>query len=121
MSRVLELVYTAWDLQGFAGDFGISSPPFIWNNKRRHKLCCELDAGFFLLYGFSHNDVDYILDTFPIVMRKDIDVHGDYITKQTVLGIYDAMKVAIDRGEPYQTLLDPPPADLSVAHPPKSN
>ena len=26
---------------------------------------------------------------------------------------------AIETGEPYQTLLDPPPADSRVAHPPR--
>ncbi len=34
-----------------------------------------------------------------------------------ILEIYDAMNRAIETGEPYQTLLDPPPADPSVAHP----
>ncbi|MBU0703865.1 MAG: hypothetical protein KKC18_08355 [Chloroflexi bacterium] len=29
-----------------------------------------------------------------------------------------AMQRAIETGEPYQTLLDPPPADPRMAHPP---
>jgi hypothetical protein len=32
---------------------------------------CELDAVYFHLYGISKEDVDYIMDTFPIVKRKD--------------------------------------------------
>jgi hypothetical protein len=32
------------------------------------------------------------------------------------LEIYDAMGQAMESGEPYQTLLDPPPADPRVAH-----
>ncbi len=39
-----------------------------------------------------------------------------YRTKDAILSIYDAMQRAIDTGEPYQTLLDPPPADPHVAH-----
>jgi hypothetical protein len=29
------------------------------------------------------------------------------------------MQQAMDSGQPYQTRLDPPPADPSVAHPPR--
>lgn len=36
--------------------------------------------------------VDYIMDTFPIVRRKDEGKYdGDYRTKRTILKIYDAM------------------------------
>ncbi len=43
--------------------------------------------------------------------------NGDYRTKRVILGIYDKMKEAMETGKPYQTILDPPPADPSVAHP----
>jgi hypothetical protein len=33
------------------------------------------------------------------------------------LEIYDAMQQALDTGQPYQTLLDPPLADRRVGHP----
>jgi hypothetical protein len=54
--------------------------------------------------------VAYIMDTFPIVRRKDEGKYnGDYRTKRVILDIYDAMQKAIRKGQPYQTLLDPPP------------
>ena len=40
-------------------------------------------------------------------------------TKRVILEIYDAMAEAIRAGAPYCTLLDPPPADPRVAHPPR--
>ena len=61
------------------------------------------------------------METFPIVKRKDIkrttitDENGQvtqpgtYITKDTILSIYDAMTESIRTGVPYQTRLDPPP------------
>lgn len=119
-SRVLELTYTAWDLEPFANDCGYNGPPFRWDEQRRFLLRCELDAAFFHLYGIARDDVDYIMETFPIVKRKDIAAHGDYRTKLTILDIYDRMQRAIDTGEPYKTLLYPPPADPRVAHPPRS-
>ncbi len=60
------------------------------------------------------------MDTFPIVKRKDEAAHDEYRTKRVILDIYDAMQQAIETGQPYQTLLDPPPADPRVAHPPKN-
>jgi hypothetical protein len=72
-------------------------------------LRAELDAAFFHLYGVSREDTDHILDTFPIVRRKDEAQFGEYRTKRLILEIYDAMQQAMDTGMPYQTILDPPP------------
>ena len=35
LARVLELTYTAWDLQSFARDVGYEGAPFVWNEERR--------------------------------------------------------------------------------------
>jgi hypothetical protein len=64
--------------------------------------------------------VSYIMDTFPIVKRKDEAKHGTYRTKQTILQIYDALAESIATGTPYQTLLNPPPADPACCHPPRT-
>jgi hypothetical protein len=117
LPRVLELTYTAWDLEPFARDVGYDGPPFRWDPDRRVLLRAELDAAFLHLYGISHEDADYILDTFPIVRKNDEKTHGEYRTKRVILEIYDAMAEATRTGKPYQTRLDPPPADSSVAHP----
>ena len=69
----------------------------------------ELDAAFFHLYGIERDDVDYIMETFPIVKRKDEQRYGSFRTKEFILEIYDAMTEAARTGKPYQTILDPPP------------
>ncbi len=115
--RIAELAYTAWDLVGFADDLGATGPPFCWDPARRVLLRAELDACFFHLYGIERDDVDYIMDTFPIVKRKDEAAHGEYRTKRLILERYDAMAKAAETGEPYQTILDPPPAHDSLRHP----
>lgn len=170
LPRVLELTYTAWDLEPFACDCvagignreignrdeGISGyirqfvpeginptslppyslPPFKWNEARRFLLRCELDAAFFHLYlgeignseiASSENPTSllanpyslifYIMDTFPIVKRKDETAYGSYRTRDTILEIYDAMTEAMATGQPYQTRLDPPPGDVRCCHP----
>ncbi len=117
--RILELIYTAWDLAPFAGDCGYDGPPFRWDSARRFLIRCELDAAFFHLYGINLDDAAYILDTFPVVRKKDEAEHGEYRTKRVILEVYDRMAEAIRTGVAYETLLDPPPADARVAHPPR--
>jgi hypothetical protein len=114
--RVLELTFTAWDLQAFARDLGYDGPPFKWDEERRFLIRCELDAAFFHLYGISRDDADYIMETFPIVKRKDVKRFGEYRTKRVILEIYDEMEQARRTGRPYQTRLDPPPGDPRAAH-----
>ncbi len=116
LRRVLELTYTSHSLLGFAAALGYQVPPFLWNGHRRTYLKCEIDARIFLLYGMSRTDVDHIMDTFTIVRRKDAQQFGEYRTKRLILEIFDAMAEAETSGVPYQTVLDPPPADPRVAH-----
>jgi hypothetical protein len=74
-------------------------------DERLHQRC-ELDAAFFHLYGIEHEEVDYIMETFPIVKRKDIAEHGEYLTKRLILEIYDSMAEAERTGKPYQSPFD---------------
>jgi hypothetical protein len=124
---VLELTYTAYDMKPFVEDVWAELypdlatrpallAPFIWDEERRFKIRCELDALYFHLYGINRDAADYILETFPIVKRKDIAQHGEYRTKNLILKIYDAMQQAKESGRPYQTILNPPPADSLVGH-----
>jgi hypothetical protein len=96
-----------------------------------------LDAAFFHLYLGNPEEwraeakllttyfpspsaaVDYILDTFSIVKRKDEEKYGEYRTKRIIREIYDEMSQAIVMGQPFQTRLDPPPANPAVAHRPR--
>lgn len=116
--RVLELVYTSWDMAPFADDLGYEFEPFVWDEERRALLRAEIDAAYFHLYGIARDDADYILDTFPIVKRKDEQRFGEYRTKRLILEVYDAMAKAAETGDPYRTILDPRPGD-GPRHPPR--
>ena len=76
----------------------------------------ELDAAFLHLCGYDRDDADFAMDTFPVILRNDEKEHGEYLTKQFVLGRYDTLTKAAESGEPYQMILDPPPTDSVVAH-----
>ncbi len=57
------------------------------------------------------------MDTLPIVKRKDEEMfNGDYHTKRMILKIYDALTESIRTGHPYQSGLNPPPADPRCCH-----
>jgi hypothetical protein len=118
--RVIELAYTAYDMEGFARDLGDDGAPFRWDEQRRFGTRAELDAAFFHLYGIERDDVDYIMETFPIVKRKDEQRYGSFRTKELILDAYDAMAEAMRTGMPYQTILDPSPGH-GPRHPARRN
>ena len=103
-------------LQG-AGPFIGPSEAVIVKIARRFQLCCELDAAFLHLYGLSRDDTAYILDTFPIVRRKDEAAHGTYRTRDTILALYDQFAEASTSGQTFVSPLDPPPGDRNACHP----
>lgn len=108
LPRTIELTYNAWDLKLFAEDvleeIGLEKwnewfpenllvdgipQPFKWDEERRLKLRCELDAVYAHLYGISKDDLDYILGTFPIVKRKDEARYGTYRTRDLIMEYYE--------------------------------
>lgn len=117
-TRLLELICTSVDLLSLSEELGVGPASFEWMPARRELLQSEVDAAFFHIYGLDRDDVDYIMDTFPIVRRKDEAAHGEFRTKRLILERYDAMAEAAANGTEYQTVLDPPPADPSLAHDP---
>jgi hypothetical protein len=103
-SKVFQLTYTATNLKPMAEEFGYTgSKPFVWNEKERFHLQCELDAIYAHLYGLEKEEMDYILDTFPIVKRKDIAKYGSYHTKETILQLYDEFAWVRDEMNQQQT------------------
>jgi hypothetical protein len=114
--RVLELVYTAYDMTPLARDLGDEGAPFRWGEDRRALLRAELDAFFFRMYGIDdRDDVDYILETFQTetggLKHNDIAKYGTYRTKDLVLATYDRMAAADATGVPYTTAITPPPGE----------
>src|SRR5699024_3651905 len=90
---------------------GIGQDSLSYSLTRRKVLRSELDALFCILYGVGRADLEYIMESFPIVKRKDIAEYGEYRTKHLIVEIYDAMEHGIDTGTEYRTILDPPPGE----------
>jgi len=113
--RVLELVYSAYDMTSLARDLGDRGAPFIWDEDRRAPIRAELDAFFFRLYGIERDDVDYIMETFQTesggLKNNDMAKYGTYRTKDLILEVYDRMSAADAADVPYETTITPPPGD----------
>lgn len=82
----------------------LNARPTLANADQRAVWRAELDALVFHIYGVSRDDVDYILDMFPIVRRQDEAAHGEFRTKRLILAAYDAMVVARRTGPPYTSI-----------------
>ena len=109
--RVLELSYTSWDMAPFAQDLGDDGPPFRWNEGRRALIRAELDAAYFHLYGLGQDEVEHVMESFGALRRREEKPQnlGEFRTKRLILERFVAISEAIRTGEPYQTILDPPP------------
>lgn len=102
--RVLELTYTAHDLQPWAVDLGYDGPPFSWSPERRAQLRAELDAYYARLYGLSRDELRYILgpadvmgedypsETFRVLKNNEMREFGEYRTRRLVLEAWDRLE-----------------------------
>jgi hypothetical protein len=81
---------------------------------RRHRFGREL-------FGLTRGELAYVLDTFPIVEKRDRKAHGEYRTKRITLEFYDAMAEAASTDTPDQSRAERPPANPAVDHPDPEN
>lgn len=113
--RAAELYFTTEQLLPFAQELGFGDAPFAWSPPRRALLRTELDAVMFHLYGYSRDDVAYVMDAFPIVARKDRKAEGleegdpSWRTKRLILAKYDELARHAEAGTTYASPDPPPP------------
>jgi len=96
------------------------APRPITTPAERMQARAEIDVLVALeLYGLTKQEMEFVLERFPTTKKYEEEAFGEFKTKRLILEIYDAMAEATRTGQPYQTRLDPPPADPRVAHPPR--
>lgn len=111
VSRVGVLVGSGEEMHAYVREIGReNTTPVHWDEPRRQRCRIEIDGAMFHLFGLARNDVNYIMESFPIVKRKDVGTFGSYRTKELVLVVYDAIQCAIDSDQPFVSPLD---AELS--------
>jgi hypothetical protein len=86
-----------------------------WGCASRSTWRTELDAAMFHIYGYSRDEVTYVMDTFPIVARKDRQAEGladddpNWRTKRLILAKYDELAEHARAGTTYVSPDPPPP------------
>ena len=88
-----------YDIRGFVPEFVGRSvgrgQPFLWDEPRRHRLQCELDALFSRMYRLDRADLAWILDSrspgtsFPSLKQHELKRFGEYRTQRYVLEAFD--------------------------------
>jgi hypothetical protein len=98
---VLKLTCTAEDMLPLADACGFKSGSFKkeyggrlnkWKPDERAQLLAELDAAYFLLYGFDREDAAYILSTFSGTSVRDELLPGRVSMADHVLNTYDLLR-----------------------------
>jgi hypothetical protein len=62
----------------------------------RAQLRAEIDAYVAHLYGLSRDDFAYILDTFPVLKKKEEKAFGEFMSKRKCLEEYDRLKPLVE-------------------------
>lgn len=87
------------DLWNQMAETGLVSPkdapsPGITDEYEREVIKAEIEAIVATkLFGLTCDEIDYILETFPIVKRRDVKTHGVFKTKGTILASMKNMPI----------------------------
>lgn len=81
----LRLTYVSEDLRDFACDCGYTGEPYAWDEEARFELRAELDAMVFRLYGLGPDEAEHVMETFPIVSRKEKAAYGSFRSRDAIL------------------------------------
>lgn len=124
--RVLELTYTTHDLESWGRDLAFDGSPFVFDPDRRAVIRAELDAYYARLYGVARDELRYILDpadvlgesypseTFRVLKNNELREFGEYRTRSLIIREFDRMTLAHENGEPYVSVLNPPPGQQAT-------
>lgn len=92
--RVLKLTCTADDMRPLAEAAKLDPQVHKWKTAERAELMAELDAAYFLLYGLSRVDAEYIMTTFQGASRSNEAGGTLFRTDVSVLDAYDRLSQA---------------------------
>lgn len=90
--RILKLNFNDTSMEKFAVSCGGDGlKPIAWDEVERHRIQCEIDAAMFIMYGLNRDDIEYILNTFTIIKRRELANHGAFHTLDEILRSFDSL------------------------------
>jgi len=92
IDKCIELIYTNFELNKFAEDIDYQNSPFKWNSERRFQLKAEIDAFYAHMFKLNRCELEFILESFPLIKKSDVKNYGEYKTKKVILKLFDDYK-----------------------------
>ncbi|MDL0145469.1 Eco57I restriction-modification methylase domain-containing protein [Halobacterium salinarum] len=89
----LDLCWTSHSLDPLGKSVEPDGDPRVWDQEERNNIRAKTDAAIAKLYGINRADFSYILDDFDILRDREIEEHGEYVTKSRCLNYYDTIRV----------------------------
>jgi len=78
-----------WLSRDVDADEQFPKPPFMWNEERREKIRAELDAYIANLYDLEEEELEFLLDSFEVIKKNELNEHGEYRTKKLIMSIFN--------------------------------
>lgn len=89
LPKILQLCYTSWDLSFFASDYNYFDKPFEWNVERRNELIAQINALYFHLYNISEENIEYIMNNFALMKKREVSQYGNYNSFNKIIYYYN--------------------------------
>jgi len=113
--RLLELLYTSVDLAAFAHDWGYDGAVFAPDATRRLRIRSELEAAYALLYGLTLPELMTVLATCLPGTSPSTAPEPEAALAAAICECYERLQACTRSAVPYDSPLDPLPADPRLA------
>lgn len=88
--RAARLLATAADMAAPLAEWGVRQLR-SWSADERSALRAEIDAAWFMWFGLDMRAIDQVLDSFPVLERKEVREFGEYVTRRQVVEAFRAL------------------------------
>ena len=90
----LHLTWTSHSLDPLGETVGSDEGPFIWDEDDRRRRRAKIDAAIAHTYDLSKEQFEYILDSFNILKKREINELGKYRRKQECLEAFEEISIS---------------------------
>ena len=94
-SLVAYLYSTSAQMVARLQELGFEASLAAWNDQERMKKLGIVNAWAFRVFGFAEEEIEHVMDSFPIVKRKEEAQYGEYRTKRLILEEFSRLSTSV--------------------------